>query len=869
MRLILFLLLPIGLLAQPLIDDFSDGDLLNPDWQGQVDIFEVQDERLRLMDTTGGTSLIYLPARTELTSPNTSWEWLAELEFSPSSSNFAEVRLTIAPPTGTSEDEGYILRIGGISGSDDALVLYRIDQGFGNPLITATVGGVGGDPAVARIRLSRSSDGQWTLEADYSGGTNYQVEGTATDETFPTLGYFGWYNVYTATRSDLIYFDNLRVEPLVADEEVPVLLDFEVPQADRIVLAFSEAIEANSGEDPNNYNLMGTGAPTVITAGIRPAEVQIIDLDLDGDLTPLENYSLSISGLEDEAGNTIGDTTIEFTYRPVLEPDENRLLLTEIMADPTPEVGLPDAEYIEIYNATQLPVQLAGLELSSGGSPQLLGSFLLEPNAYVLVTDDGNASEFGPAVPLTTVSSFPSLTNGGDVVILTYAGRGIDAVRYDDSWYADPDREDGGYSLERIGLDTTESSDCAGRWRASLANAGGTPGAENSVNMQPLETEPPRIVGVSVDAALPDQISLLLSEAAAEEGAVADFDISVSPPDFDIAAVEVVGDAVTVSLSDDLMVSTAYEITFNLGLSDCLGNRSSEGQTFIIGLPEVAEVGDVVINELLFNPFTGGVDFLELFNCSEKVLQIQDWQLLNDQSTSSTALRFVDAERLFLPGQYLVLTPDPDDVLMRYEQAQAEFLIEQPLPSMPDDAGNISVFNRTGLLLDAYDYSEDQHSALLDDEDGVSLERLDPKLPTNGGGNWFTAASNVGFATPTRINSQNRPNLLLAENDANFFSLPERTFSPDGDSFQDVLRIDYQTPNAGWQARVRIYDGRGRLVRTLRRVELLAGQGNLLWDGANDDGFLARSGAYVILVELFEPGGGTRTEQLVAALYNG
>ncbi|MEM6879573.1 MAG: lamin tail domain-containing protein, partial [Bacteroidota bacterium] len=413
MRSIFLLFLPLGLFAQPLTDNFSDGDLLNPDWQGQIDIFEVQDERLRLVDTTGGASVIYLPARTELSSSVTSWEWLAELDFAPSSSNYAEVRLTTAPPTGTNEDEGYVLRIGGISGTEDALVLYRTDQGFGNPLITATAGEVGTDPAVARIRLSRSSDGQWTLEADYTGGTDFQTEGTAIDATFPLLSYFGWRCVYTATRSDLIYFDDLRVEPIVEDELPPTLLDFEVPEADRIALSFSEAISVNSGENPDNYDLVGTNAPSVMAAGVRPAEVQIIDLDLAGELIPLETYTLNISGLQDEAGNTIADTSVQFTYLPILEPDLNRLLLTEIMADPSPTVGLPNAEYIEIYNTTPLPIQLNGLELSSGTSPQLIGSFLLAPGSYVLVTDDGDAADFDASVPLTTVSNFPGLTNGG------------------------------------------------------------------------------------------------------------------------------------------------------------------------------------------------------------------------------------------------------------------------------------------------------------------------------------------------------------------------------------------------------------------------------------------------------------------------
>jgi len=181
--------------------------------------------------------------------------------------------------------------------------------------------------------------------------------------------------------------------------------------------------------------------------------------------------------------------------------------------------------------------------------------------------------------------------------------------------------------------------------------------------------------------------------------------------------------------------------------------------------------------------------------------------------------------------------------------------------------GNISLLNSNGDELDSFDYEEDFHSELLDDEDGVSLERINPKATTQQAGNWFSAASQVGFATPTRINSQFRE-AAIEPSGEEFFFLNEDTFSPDGDGFQDALIINYQTPGAGWNARLRIFDANGRLIKVLRRVELLAGEGNILWDGTTDEGLRARTGIYVILVERFEPSGNTENEKLVAVLVN-
>jgi len=36
------------------------------------------------------------------------------------------------------------------------------------------------------------------------------------------------------------------------------------------------------------------------------------------------------------------------------------IVITEFLPDPSPALGLPASEYVEIYNASQLPVSLKG-----------------------------------------------------------------------------------------------------------------------------------------------------------------------------------------------------------------------------------------------------------------------------------------------------------------------------------------------------------------------------------------------------------------------------------------------------------------------------------------------------------------------------
>ena len=111
-RLILFLLIANPALAQ-LSDDFSDGDLLNPEWTGDTPDFIVADGRLRLMASGAGSSQLRVSTPVDPTAEQLSYSFLVDMDFAPSGSNFAEVFLRDS----NDADKVITLRFGGISGS--------------------------------------------------------------------------------------------------------------------------------------------------------------------------------------------------------------------------------------------------------------------------------------------------------------------------------------------------------------------------------------------------------------------------------------------------------------------------------------------------------------------------------------------------------------------------------------------------------------------------------------------------------------------------------------------------------------------------------------------------------------------------------
>src|SRR5947207_6865689 len=117
---------------------------------------------------------------------------------------------------------------------------------------------------------------------------------------------------------------------------------------------------------------------------------------------------------------------------PVFLFSQNRydVVIDEIMADPTPQIGLPNNEWIELKNTTTTAINLLNWRIGDAtGQSGPLPNFTLQPDSFVIVCT-GSAvaamSAFGTAI---SVTSFPSLDNDGDQLFLKSAnGKTIHAV---------------------------------------------------------------------------------------------------------------------------------------------------------------------------------------------------------------------------------------------------------------------------------------------------------------------------------------------------------------------------------------------------------------------------------------------------------
>jgi len=842
------------------IENFSDGNLTeNPTWQGDVEQFTVNAEnQLQINAPEAGTAQLVVPVAT---GDSTSWEFWVRLDFAPSGSNFAAVYLSSDAADLTGNVNGYFVKIGGISGSEDAIELFRQTGTDTELLIGGTAGAAGSDPVLASVQVVRNAAGNWTMGVDYTGGANFMEEGTAFDDMHPMGSYFGVLCEFTATRSDRFFFDDIRIDPIFVDTTPPEVTGLTVLSPTAIQLDFSEVLATASATTPGNYSL--SGGLNIITASANGSQVTLM---LDSELVSMQNYQLTVQNLADKTGNILPDTTLTFSYTRTELAQPYDILITEIMANPNPPVGLPNAEYIELFNRSAVAIDLEGFIFSDATSEAFLPPHVLLPDARVILykTDEADFTPFGESLAL---DDFPSLNNGGDnLELLRPDGTTIHAVQYTEDWYGENDKDAGGFSLEMI--NTEKPCDLtAANWRGSDNGNGGTPGQPNSV----AETSPDTTAAQLVRAFPTGENTVqLIFDESVNRAAAADFsnynlngltlrDAFAEPPLFN--TVQLVFDA-------QFETSVLYQLEVEESLTDCVGNIANTSRTASFALPELPEPGDLVLNEVLFNPESGGSDFVEIYNRSEKIFNASDLIFANrDEEQRFDQVRPVEQDYLIFPDAYLVFTEDPENILQRYKTTQADFLVETDLPTFSDKEGTVVLY-RPGVgaevLLDELMYSEGWHFALLDEVDGVSLERIDPEQATQSSDNWQSAAASVGFASPTVQNSQ-FVQVGQAEQDK-FFTIPKTTFSPDGDGFEDVLLIQYQFDNTGYAATTRIFDVAGRLLHTLTQNELLAQEGILKWDGLATDGTQARTGIYIVWIEYFTPEGDVRKFQETVVL---
>lgn len=536
-----------------------------------------------------------------------------------------------------------------------------------------------------------------------------------------------------------------------------------------------------------------------------------------------------------------------YVYVPQ-DTERHSIVISEIMADPDPQAGLPKQEFFEIYNRTAEPIDLASWQLSVGKTTATILAGTIEPQSYAIICGQATSAEFARFGNVISVKTLPALPNSGGIIVLRNPEGGVITwTEYSDSWYGSESfKKDGGFSLERIDLNNLHNY--GGNWKPAVSNVGGTPGQANSVAGSNPDQIAPELLYHSLFGANAIKIQFSKEMSAEELSKAANYvsnaaisQITPQEPKLDVVVLEFAED-----FSEDTV-----DVEIN-GLR-CVSGFALDSRKIRIARPDSAMAADLVINELLYNSPDGVAEFIELYNRSSKVLNLATLFVTNRNSSGNLNSRKAIATDsiLIFPNQYLLLSGGIASICQAYDCGDG-LKVETSIPSLSNTEGNVVICKTNGDIIDEFSYTDKMQSPAVINSKGVSLERVNPHKPTQDPNNWQSAAFTEKYATPARQNSQY--NVEPPTDSDKAFWLDYETFTPDQDGYRDFLLLNYKLPEEGYSISATVYTSTGVAVKRLVHNEIAGLSGVLRWDGSTDSGSLADVGVYVIKIQAFNSG---------------
>ncbi|MCK4920652.1 MAG: lamin tail domain-containing protein [Bacteroidales bacterium] len=753
------------------------------------------------------------------------WSFILHHDYNPSGSNNWAIHLLSDNGANSINAENLlnslILGVNQTS-TDDSLRLYFQNENSLTNLLNIGINWEKDvDKSAYSFKIEKDSLNSFTF---YGGKIDEEIKLICqTNENIPlpeNSEFFALAYEYTSSKDRLFYFDDFEFNAVaVCDSLAPELLGHRFLSNQCIEWTFSENVFSS-----DSFQLI-IDSETMPDSTIFSCNT-ILSYFKESFQNDTE-YHFEIMGYSDKKqnpGTVLG--TFEFYY-----PEYKDLIFTEIMADPSPVVYLPDYEYLEIYNRSYHSINLNGFVLKIGDKDYILNETFLEPSSYLAFVNvnQGSYSDNASFYPLFS-GSYVLPNSEQEISLWAPDGTLIEALHYSENWCDDELKSEGGWSLERIDLTNLCGSDEI--WTASSDSRGGTPGEKNSWEIPIPDNENPYISNVEFK----DSLSYLMHF---NETVFCDFSDLVNIVGLNRPSL--LYDNLELCFKEDS--ERMFSIEFGVFAKDCEGNQN-QAVTIQFGVPEKVEPLDILITEVMFSPLIGCPEFIEIYNKSEKILNLSELtiDIYNPLEGPDYGSFISEKNILFHPHNYLIITKDKKSMLNCYNAIPHGIFELKDLKTLPDKGGRVAIRNRAFDLIDEMEYSDELHYAMLSNQSGVSLERLDLEKKFGLIANWHSASQNCDFSTPGYQNSQYSEKSLLE----NRFIITSKTFTPNNDGTDDLAHFEYNLEREGYFGSLMIFDASGRIIRRLEINSLLGISGSFHWDGEDDAGRLCSTGIYLV-----------------------
>ncbi len=221
---------------------------------------------------------------------------------------------------------------------------------------------------------------------------------------------------------------------------------------------------------------------------------------------------------------------------------------------------------------------------------------------------------------------------------------------------------------------------------------------------------------------------------------------SVQPGDFQID--NGIGSPSSIQFPDNNIIRLGFSdplpsnrYTLNIGeIRDEFGEPLSLNTILDFIIYGTVEKGNIIINEFMYDPPPGLPEYVELKNISSKFLNIQDWQL-GDQNVSEIITPNVSS---FQPDTFLVISSDTLSLFQHFGPRNYLQMSSGKFPSLNNGGDAILLTNSEGEQLDSLFYTSDWGG------EEVALERRSDTAPSFYAANWGDSPQGAG--TPGMAN---------------------------------------------------------------------------------------------------------------------
>lgn len=537
-----------------------------------------------------------------------------------------------------------------------------------------------------------------------------------------------------------------------------------------------------------------------------------------------------------------------------------QVILTEVMYDASgPEAS---DEFIEIYNTGNAPANLSGWQIGDGASFDFLeevetNGLILQPEQYGIILDpdyfSDSSATYNSVIPpdaLVLTIGGSTFGSGGlsnstaeNVVLVSASGDTLQFYTY--SLGNSP-----GFSDEKIELTGNNSPQ---NWGDSR-NLNGTPGARNSLTRAEVD------LGISdfqlsggsfiVGANIPFQavVKNLGRQIVGQFVWQTFYDRNENGLADPEEILEAFQSTTSLAADDSIVLEGEFlEIPFgevNFALAILLAGDEDTTNNVAIQAVYVEDPGGekIVINEILANPRPGEEEWVEFYNNGSRAINLRNLFFADAGDT----IEISAVDRFIEPGEFFILAGD-SNAAFQYSLPFDKMIINSRFPTLNNDVDDLRILGPSKLTYDRVFYNSGWYGR--ETAAGVSLEKINPSFNGQIAQNWGASVASLG-STPAAENSI-FVQVLPPENQLEIIPNP---FSPDGDGVEDFTIIQFKFGVETAFINIRIFDTRGRLIRHLANGEAAAHQGQLVWDGKDDAGKVARIGAYICLVQALNAG---------------